>query len=75
MTLSAEQLANFRSHPFEDRSEGFPSPEDLLPKHARVESKEPFMTLVSALCDFLRSGGDFNLLRRLWSHSCASLVG
>ena len=33
----------------------------------------PFMTLVSCVCDLLRSGGDFALLRRLWNHFCSSL--
>ena len=31
------------------------------------------MTLVSCVCDPLRSGGDYPLLRRLWGHFCASL--
>ena len=73
MTLSAKQLADFRSLPFADLGEGFPFPEDSLPKHACVEPKVPLMTLVSVLCDFLRSDGDSNLLRRLWGHFCASL--
>ena len=51
----------------------FPFPEDLLPKHSRVGSKVPFMTLVSCFCDWLRSGGDFFLVRRLWGHFLATL--
>ena len=31
------------------------------------------MTLVASLCDFLRSGGDFNLVRRLWGYFRATL--
>ena len=31
------------------------------------------MTLVGCLCELLRSGGDFILLRRLWGHLLASL--
>ena len=73
MTLSAAQLAGFRSRPFEDLGEGFPFPEDLVPKRARIESKVPYMTLVASLCDFLRSGGDFNLVRRLWGYFRATL--
>ena len=65
MTLSAEQLADFHSRHFQDLGVGFPFPEDLLSKQARVKSKVPFMTLVSPLCDFLCSGCDFIILRRL----------
>ena len=32
------------------------------------------MTLVGCLCELLRSGGDFILLRRLWGHFFASLT-
>ena len=73
MELSANQLADCRSRPFEDLAEGFPFPEDLLPKHSRVDSRVPYMTLVGCLCELLRSGGDFILLRRLWGHFLASL--
>ena len=32
------------------------------------------MTLVGCLCELLRSGGDFILLRRLWGYFPASLT-
>ena len=32
------------------------------------------MTLVSRVTELLRTGGDFQLLRRLWGHFCASLA-
>ena len=73
MTLSAAQLADFRSRPFEDLGEGFPFPENLVPTRARVESKVPYMTLVASLFDFLRSGLDFNLVRRLRGYFRATL--
>ena len=73
MELSESQLAEYRSKAFEDLSEGYPFPEDLLPKHSRVESKVPFMTLVGCVCELLCSGGDFVLLRRLWSHFLLTL--
>ena len=73
MELSASQLAEYQSRPFEDLSEGYPFPEELLPKHSRVGSKVPFMTFVGCLCELLRSGGDFLLLRQLWGHFLASL--
>ena len=73
MELSANQLADYCSRPFEDLAEGFPFPEDLLPKQSRVDSRVPNMTLVGCLCELLRSGGDFILLRRLWGHFLASL--
>ena len=73
MELTPSQLADYRSRPFEDLGEGFPFPEDLLPKHSRADSRVPFMTLVCCLCELLRSGGDFVLLRRLWGHFLASL--
>ena len=66
MTLSSRQEEEFRSRPFVDWGPEFPFPGDLLPKHSRVGSKVPFMTLVSCFCDWLRSGGDFSLVRRLW---------
>ena len=73
MTLSANQEADFRSRPFVDLGEEYPFPEDLLPKHAKVESKVPFMTLVSSICEWLRSGGSFSLVQRLWGHFLATL--
>ena len=73
MELSEGQLAEYHSKAFEDLSEGYPFPEDLLPKHSRVESKVPFMTLVSCVCELLCSGGDFVLFRRLWSHFLLTL--
>ena len=65
--------AEYRAQPFVDLGEEFRFPEDLLPKHAKVDSKVPFMTFVSGLCDFLRSGGDFSLLRRRWGYFLSSL--
>ena len=47
----------------------------VLPKHSKAGSKVPFMTLVSCFCEFLRNGGDFNYLRRLWGHFAATLCG
>ena len=73
ITLLDEQLADFRSRTFEDLGEGFPFPEDLAPKYSQVISRVPFMTLVSCLCELLRSGGEFTLLRRLWGHFYSSL--
>ena len=66
MELSDSQLADYRSRPFVDLNGEYPFPEDLLPKHSRAGSKVPFMTLVSCFCEFLRNGGDFDYLRRLW---------
>ena len=73
LQLSEEQLAEYRAKPFVELGTGYPFPEDLLPKHSRVESKIPFMTFVGCLCDLLRCGGDFALVRQLWSHFCVSL--
>ena len=61
MTLSSRQ---------EDE---FPFLEELLPKHLKVDSKVPFMTLVSCFCDCLRSGGDLSLVQRLWGQFPATL--
>ena len=66
MVLTEAQLAEYRSKPFEDLGEKYPFPEDLVPKHSRVETKVSFMTFVGCLGELLRSGGDFTLLRRLW---------
>ena len=71
--LSANQIAEFKARPFVVLAEGFPFPEDLLPKQARVVSKVPFMTLISSVCEWPRSGGDFTLLRRQWVCFRASL--
>ena len=73
MELSASQIVDFKSRTFVDLAEGFPFPEDLLPKHSQVGSKVTFMTLISCVCEWLRSGGDFALLRRLWATFRASL--
>ena len=73
MTLSSCQEDEFRSQLFLDLGPEFPFPEDLLPKHSRVDSKLPFMTLVSCFCDWLRSGGDSSLVQRLWGHFLATL--
>ena len=73
MELTAAQIAEYKAQPFVDLAEGFPFPEDLVPKHAQVDSKVPFMTMISAVCEWLRSGGDFTLLRRLWACFRASL--
>ena len=73
MELSAIQEAEYRARSFVDLGPEFPFPEDLLPKHARADSKVLFMTFVSGFCDLLRSGGDFSLQRRLWGYLLASL--
>ena len=73
MELSASQLADYKSRPFCDLSGEYPFPEDLLPKHSKAESNVPYMTLVSCFCEFLRNGGDFDYLRRLWGHFRATL--
>ena len=59
MQLSEELLAETRAKPFVELGEGYPFPEEFLPKHSRVGSKIPFMTLVGCLYDLLRVGGDF----------------
>ena len=63
MELSVSQESEFRPRPLIDLAEGYPFPEDLLPKHSRMDSKVAFMTLVSCVCDWLRSGGEYSLLR------------
>ena len=74
LTLNDRQLEDHRSRPWFELGTGYPFPEDLIPKHSRIESRVPFMTLVSCVTELLRSGGDFQLLRRLWGHFCASLA-
>ena len=49
MELSASQVADFKSRALVNLAEGFPFPEDLLPKHSQVGSKVPFMTLISGI--------------------------
>ena len=73
MELSERQLADYKSRPFCDLGEEYPFPEDLVPKHSKPDSNVPFMTLVSCFFEFLRNGGDFDYLRRLWGHFCATL--
>ena len=73
MTLSSPQEDAFRSRPFVALGPEFSFPEDLLTKHAKVDSKVPFMTLVSGFCDWLRNGGDFSLVQRLWGLFLATL--
>ena len=73
ITLTETQLAENRARPFEDLGGEFPYPEDLVAKHAHPGSKVPLMTLVSCVCELLRRGGDFFLLRHLWGHFTASL--
>ena len=75
MKLNARQKDEFLSRPFVELGGEFPFPEDMLPKHAKADSKVPLMTLVSSLKDVLRSGGDFTLVRRLWGYFLASLGG
>ena len=73
MTLSETQLAEYRARPFEDLGGEFPYPEDLVAKHAQPSSTVPLMTLVSCVCELLRKGGDFFLLRHLWGRFTDSL--
>ena len=73
LTLTESQRTEFESRLFVDLEEGHPFPEDLAPKHARVESRIPFSTLVSCAGELLRSGGDFCLLQRLLGHFRATL--
>ena len=73
MTLSETQLANYRARPFKDLGGEFPFPEDLVAKHSHPSSKVPLMTLVSCVCELIRRGGDFFLLRHLWGHYTSSL--
>ena len=73
MVLSDTQMANFKSRAFVDLAEGYPFPEDLVPKHSTVTSRVPFMTLVSGFSDLLQSWSDYTLLRRLWGHFCSSV--
>ena len=73
MVLSDNQIADYKSWTFVDLAEGYPFPEDLVPKHSTVSSRVPFMTLVSSFCELLRSGGDYTVLRRLWGHFCSSV--
>ena len=49
IVLSASHEEDFRSWLFVDMGELTPFREDLLPKHAKVESKVLFMTLVFCL--------------------------
>ena len=73
MELSASELTEYRARSFEDLAEGYPFPEDLLPKHVGMDSKVLFMMLVGCVCQLLHSGGDCFLLWRLWSHFLSSL--
>ena len=73
MELSRSQEAEYRARPFIDSGEELPFQEDLLAKHAEIDSKVPFMTFVSGFCDLQRNGGDFSLLRHLWGYFLASL--
>ena len=73
MTLSDSLIADYKSRFFVDLAEGYPFPQDLVPEHATVTSRVPFITPVSSFCDLLQSGGDFTLLRRLWGQFCPLL--
>ena len=73
MELAKSHMAEYRARLFVDLAEGYPFPEEVIPKYCKVKSRVPFMTLVSCFCDLLRSGGDLTLLRRMWGHFCASL--
>ena len=64
MELTANQIAEYKAQLFVDLAGGFPFSEDLLPKHEQAGSKVPFMTMISSVCEWLRSGSDFTLLRR-----------
>ena len=61
MTLSDSQIVDYKSRAFVDLAEGYPFPEDLVPGHATVASRVPFMTLFSSFCDH-QGGVDFTLL-------------
>ena len=73
MTFSESQITDYKQLAIVDIAEGYPLPEDLVPKHATVGSRVPFMTVVSSFCDLLQSGSDFILSRCLWGHFCSSL--
>ena len=55
MELSESQMAEYRARHFVDLAEGYPFPEELIPKHCQVKSRVPFMTLVSCFCDLRQS--------------------
>ena len=73
MTLSDSQMADYKSRVFVDLAEGYPFPEDLVPKHATVLSRVPFMTLVSSFCDLQSGGFHFYSVATMWGDFCSSL--
>ena len=74
MELSDKQRAEYLPQLFVDLGSEYPFPEDLLPRHSQASSGVPRMTLVGCMCEFLRSGGNFTIVRRLWGHFVSSLA-
>ena len=57
--LNERQLSEYRSRPWYEVGPGYPLLEDFVPKHSRVVSRVPFMTLLSCVTELLRSGGKY----------------
>ena len=74
ITLTDEELSQYRSRPFKEKAVGYLFPEDRLPKHSEIRSRVPLLTMVSCLTEVLRGGGSYTMLRRLWGFFCASLA-
>ena len=72
MDLTEAQLAEYRAKLFEDLGEEYPFPDDLVPKHYRVESKVPFMTFVGCLGEFFAVEGILLSCGGFWGHFCLS---
>ena len=73
ISLTDDQLADYRSRPFEEKAAGCLFPEEKLPKHSQVTSKVPLLTRVSCLTEISRGGGSYTMLPRLWGFFRASL--
>ena len=67
MELNATQIDESMKRPRKGKAEGFSFSEDLLPACTQVDSSIPLMTLINCLLKLLRSGGNYILLRKLWS--------
>ena len=74
ITLTDEELSQYRSRPFKEKAVGYLFPEDRRPKHSEIRSRVPFLTMVSCLTEVWRGGGSYTMLRRLWGFFCASLA-